>query len=197
MSGLPAASAGEAPAGTSLIDLRYVGLATRAVSFVVDAALITLVNILVGIGAALILAVLHVPSQLKTILAVIGAAAYILGSILYFVIFWCTTGQTPGARMLQIRVVSGRRRPGQAAVGGGAEHRRPAGGAATVRRVRADPVRSPASGVSGLARAHGGGGGPGTVDRRGQPGEEAGDTRGLAATTAGDATVTRVLIRFG
>ena len=49
----------------------------------VDAALITLVDILVGIGAALILAVLHVPSELKTILAVIGAAAYILGSILY------------------------------------------------------------------------------------------------------------------
>jgi RDD family len=40
------------------------------------------------------------------IVAVIGAVAFVLGSILYFVIFWCTTGQTPGARVLQIRVVS-------------------------------------------------------------------------------------------
>ena len=107
MSGLPAASAGEAPTGTAVDgDLRYVGLATRVVSFVVDAALITLVDILVGVGAALILFLLHISNELKTILAVVGAVAYITGSILYFVIFWCTTGQTPGAPMLQIRVVS-------------------------------------------------------------------------------------------
>jgi len=106
-SALPAAPTGEAPTGAAPVrDLHYVGLATRVVSFVVDAALITLVDVLVGVGAALILAVLHVPSELKTILAVIGAAAYVLGSILYFVIFWCTTGQTPGARVMQLRVVS-------------------------------------------------------------------------------------------
>lgn len=104
---LPAAPTGEAPTGTPRDqDLRYAGLATRIVSFLVDAALITVVDIIVGIGAALILAVLHIPSGLKTILAVIGAAAYVLGSILYFVIFWCTTGQTPGARVMLIRVVS-------------------------------------------------------------------------------------------
>jgi len=108
MSAPPAASAGEAPTGTAVVeDLRYVGLATRAVSFVVDAALITLVDIGVGVGVALTVLLLHIPQQLKTILAVLVAVAYIIGSILYFVIFWCTTGQTPGARMLQIRVVSG------------------------------------------------------------------------------------------
>jgi uncharacterized RDD family membrane protein YckC len=102
-----AAPAGEAPPGTSLVqEVRYVGLATRIVSFVVDAALITVVDILIGIGAALILSLLHLPSELKTILAVIGGVLYVLGSILYFVIFWCTTGQTPGARVMQIRVVS-------------------------------------------------------------------------------------------
>jgi uncharacterized RDD family membrane protein YckC len=107
MSAAPVAPGDAVPAGTELdLDPRYVGLATRIVSFVVDAALITVVDIVIGIGAALILAVLHIPSELKTILAVIGAAAYVLGSILYFVIFWCTTGQTPGARVLQIRVVS-------------------------------------------------------------------------------------------
>jgi uncharacterized RDD family membrane protein YckC len=107
MSGLPAAPAGKAPTGTTLAqDLSYVGLATRIVSFVVDAALITFVDIVVGVGAALILSLLHIPHDLRTILAVIGAALYVLGSILYFAIFWSTTGQTPGARVMQIRVVS-------------------------------------------------------------------------------------------
>jgi uncharacterized RDD family membrane protein YckC len=106
-SALPAAPTVAAPTGTRHVqDLRYVGLATRIVSFVIDAALITAVDIVIGIGAALILSLLHIPSELKTILAVVGAVAYALGSILYFVIFWCTTGQTPGARVMQIRVVS-------------------------------------------------------------------------------------------
>ena len=105
-SGLPAAPAGEAPTGTAHApDRHFVGLATRVVSFAVDAALITTVDVIVGVGAALILSVLHVPHELRTIVVVIGAAAFVLGSILYFVIFWCTTGQTPGARVLQIRVV--------------------------------------------------------------------------------------------
>jgi uncharacterized RDD family membrane protein YckC len=106
-SGLPAAPDEQAPTGTARVhDLRYAGLATRVVSFAVDAALITLVDIVVGIGAALILSLLHLPSELRTILAVIGGFAYVLGTILYFVIFWSTTGQTPGARVMQIRVVS-------------------------------------------------------------------------------------------
>jgi hypothetical protein len=53
MSGLPAASAGEPLTGTALVaDLRYAGLATRVVSFLVDAALITVVDVVVGVAAA-------------------------------------------------------------------------------------------------------------------------------------------------
>ncbi len=120
MSGLPAAPAGQAPTGAAHVEeLRYAGLATRVVSFVVDAALITVVDVIVGVGAALILSVLHIPHELRTILAVIGAAAFVLGSILYFVIFWSTTGQTPGARVMQIRVAdanAGRVKPRWAVV---------------------------------------------------------------------------------
>ena len=86
--------------------VRYVGLATRAVSFTIDAALITLVDIVVGVGAALILSLLHIPHDVRTVLAVIGAIAYVLGTIAYFVVFWSTTGQTPGARIMQIRVLT-------------------------------------------------------------------------------------------
>jgi uncharacterized RDD family membrane protein YckC len=100
------------PAVLSDIDLvagpgvRYVGLATRVVSFVVDAALINLVALIAGIGASLILSLLHLPGPLKAVLAAIGGVVYILWSVGYFVVFWSTTGQTPGARVMQIRVVT-------------------------------------------------------------------------------------------
>lgn len=86
-------------------DARYVGLATRAIATVLDAALINLVAIIVGLGAALILSLLHLPTDLKTVVAAIGGAAYIAWTIGYFVAFWSTTGQTPGNRVMQIRVV--------------------------------------------------------------------------------------------
>jgi uncharacterized RDD family membrane protein YckC len=107
MSGLPAAGVGEAPVvAVPTGPTGYAGLATRVVSFAIDAALITIVDVIIGVGAALILSLLHIPHGLRTILAVIGAAAFLLGSIAYFVIFWSTTGQTPGARLMQIRVLT-------------------------------------------------------------------------------------------
>lgn len=88
--------------------LCYVGLATRVISFVLDAALISVVAITVGVGAALIQGVLHLPSNLQTIIQLVGAAAYIVGTAAYFVGFWTATGQTPGARVMRIRVVTAR-----------------------------------------------------------------------------------------
>ncbi|MBV8947597.1 MAG: RDD family protein [Solirubrobacterales bacterium] len=95
------ASADEAEAG-----VRYVGLATRAISFAIDAAIIDLVAIVVGIGASLILSLLYLPGDIKTVLAVIGGVALIAWCVGYFVVFWSTTGQTPGARVMEIRVVT-------------------------------------------------------------------------------------------
>jgi uncharacterized RDD family membrane protein YckC len=107
MTAVPAAGAGAVPAEPAPDHpVGYAGLATRTISFVIDAALITIVDIVLGVGAALILAVLHIPHDLRIVLAAIGGAAAILGSIAYFVIFWSTTGQTPGARVMQIRVVT-------------------------------------------------------------------------------------------
>jgi uncharacterized RDD family membrane protein YckC len=106
MSDRPAAAVGEMPIDTTPDhEVRYAGLATRVISFLIDAAVITLVDVVVGAGAALIVSVLHLPHDIRTILALIGAAAAILGSIAFFVIFWSTTGQTPGARVMQIRVL--------------------------------------------------------------------------------------------
>lgn len=86
---------------------RYVGLATRAISFAVDAAVINLVAIVTALGVSLILSILHLPSSLHGLLTGLAGAAYILWSVGYFVVFWSATGQTPGARLMQIRVLTG------------------------------------------------------------------------------------------
>jgi uncharacterized RDD family membrane protein YckC len=86
---------------------RYSGLATRVIAFVIDAALIDLVALIVTAGAALIASIFHFPHELQTILKVIGAVLAVLWAIGYFVAFWSATGQTPGNRVMQIRVVTG------------------------------------------------------------------------------------------
>lgn len=120
MVSLPGSAEGAAPAVTPPeAGVPYPGLATRAISFALDAAVINLVAIVVGIGASLILSLLHLPSVLKTVLAAVGTAVYILWLVGYFVVFWSTTGQTPGARMMQIKVEtpdSGRVKPKRALV---------------------------------------------------------------------------------
>lgn len=87
-------------------EIGYVGLATRAISFALDAAVVNLVATVVGVGAALILSLLHLPHSLKAVLVAIGGGAYIVWVVGYFVTFWSTTGQTPGARLMQIRVLT-------------------------------------------------------------------------------------------
>ncbi len=91
---------------TDVPTVHYVGLATRVIAFVVDAALINLVAIIVAVGASLILSLLHLPKQLHVLWVALAGAAYVLWSIGYFVSFWSTTGQTPGSRVMQIRVVT-------------------------------------------------------------------------------------------
>lgn len=107
MSAGAAAVVGPATVGSATDEeVRYAGLATRVISFTIDAGLIALVDVIAGVGAALILGLLHIPHGLRTVLLAVGAAAFILGSIAYFVIFWSTTGQSPGARVMQIRVLT-------------------------------------------------------------------------------------------
>jgi uncharacterized RDD family membrane protein YckC len=107
MSSLPASAQLGQPAAPEPVPApRYVGLATRAISFVVDAAVINLVALVVSVGAALILSLIHLPSALKPVLGAIGGALYILWSVGYFVALWSGTGQTFGARVMQIRVLT-------------------------------------------------------------------------------------------
>ncbi len=101
---IAAAAAAHADAPVDAAQLEYEGLVTRAIAFALDAALINVVAIVVGAAVGLSLSVLSVPSEVEAVLLGIGGVVYLLWSVLYFVTFWSTTGQTPGNRLLGIRV---------------------------------------------------------------------------------------------
>ena len=84
----------------------YTGLVTRAIGFAIDVIIIDLAAVIVAAIVALALNLFNVPSKIDTALAALGAIAFVVWATSYFVTFWSTTGQTPGARMMRFRVLS-------------------------------------------------------------------------------------------
>lgn len=82
----------------------YVGLVTRAVAFVVDAAIVNGVAAIVAASAALVISVFPISHTVHTVLVAIGGFVFFVWVIAYFATFWATTGQTPGNRLMRIRV---------------------------------------------------------------------------------------------
>ena len=83
----------------------YIGLVTRLIAFALDAAVINVVAVLVGAVVALVVSILPTSEDRDKVLVAVGGVAFVLWLIGYFVAFWTTTGQTPGNRAMQIRVV--------------------------------------------------------------------------------------------
>ncbi len=86
----------------------YAGFVTRAIAFAIDVALIDLAAAFVAVVVGLGISALDVPQAVKTITIAIGGVAYIAWFVGYFATFWSTTGQSPGARVMGIRVVCAR-----------------------------------------------------------------------------------------
>jgi uncharacterized RDD family membrane protein YckC len=84
---------------------RYVGLVTRALVFGLDAALINAIALSVGALVALTFSVIKIPHEVAVIAAAVGGFVYLIWTVGYFTTFWSTTGQTPGSRLMRIRVV--------------------------------------------------------------------------------------------
>jgi uncharacterized RDD family membrane protein YckC len=82
----------------------YQGLVTRTIAFTLDAVVINLVALAVGGAVGLAASVLDLPSGVQDALIAAGGVAWLVWSSGYFVVFWATTGQTPGDRLLRIRV---------------------------------------------------------------------------------------------
>ncbi len=87
-------------------NLPYVGLATRGISWAVDALLINLVAIITGLGAELIASIFPITKNLKPLFLAIAATVYVVWAAAYFVVFWSISGQTPGSRLMQVRLVT-------------------------------------------------------------------------------------------
>ena len=82
----------------------YAGLVTRLIAFGVDAAIINLVAVAVAALVGLALSIVTMPNWLTAFAVAVGAVAYAVWAAGYFIVFWTTTGQTPGDRLMRIRV---------------------------------------------------------------------------------------------
>lgn len=82
----------------------YGGVATRALGLAIDGAIAQ--GIVFSVGAVLALVgSLVAEIQFGTTAKVLAGAAWLLFEASYFVVFWSTAGQTPGMRIMGIRVV--------------------------------------------------------------------------------------------
>jgi uncharacterized RDD family membrane protein YckC len=88
----------------------YAGLVTRTIAFALDAAIINATAALVAVTVGLGMSILHLPEGVEVAIAAILAALWIVWIISYFVFFWSSTGQTPGDRVMRIRVIDDRGR---------------------------------------------------------------------------------------
>jgi uncharacterized RDD family membrane protein YckC len=83
----------------------YAGIATRGIALAVDAAIANGIVLLIAALLALVSSLVGDlrPQWLAAALAAAGWAIAVGG---YFVMFWSTTGQTPGMRLMRLRVTT-------------------------------------------------------------------------------------------
>jgi uncharacterized RDD family membrane protein YckC len=81
----------------------YGGIATRAIALAIDAA-VTLVLFMCVVGVVALVSSLVGGLRPDWLVAVLLAAGSMLVVGMYFVLFWSAAGQTPGMRLLRIRV---------------------------------------------------------------------------------------------
>jgi uncharacterized RDD family membrane protein YckC len=91
-----------APAGAPSVP--YAGVATRGIGLAVDAALVAMI-LLTGTAVVDLVASLFWHPRPAWLVGTLIAVAWVLVEIVYFVGFWSTAGQTPGMRLMHLRVV--------------------------------------------------------------------------------------------
>jgi uncharacterized RDD family membrane protein YckC len=83
----------------------YAGFVTRTIAFAIDAVLIDVAALGVAAVVALVFSVFPVSSNVHDVFVAAGGVLFVIWTITYFVVFWTTTGQTPGNRVMRIRVL--------------------------------------------------------------------------------------------
>ena len=84
----------------------YAGIATRGVALAVDAALATMIFLTGTAVIGLVVSLVWDPRPAPVVGTVIAVAGFLV-EVAYFTGFWSTAGQTPGMRLLRLRVVAG------------------------------------------------------------------------------------------
>jgi uncharacterized RDD family membrane protein YckC len=93
------AAAGEAS------PVAYAGFAARGVALTVDAALAAMIFLTGTAVVGLVGSLVWHPHWPASLVALLLAVAGLLVNVLYFAGFWSTAGQTPGMRLMHLRVV--------------------------------------------------------------------------------------------
>jgi uncharacterized RDD family membrane protein YckC len=83
----------------------YGGFATRGVALTVDAALAAMFFLTGTAVIGLVGSLVYHPHWSSSVVAELLAVAGLLVNVLYFTGFWTTAGQTPGMRLMHLRVV--------------------------------------------------------------------------------------------
>lgn len=93
----------------------YAGVATRAIALAIDVAIAQVIVLSGGAVLALIASLVGGDMRLGTVERVLAACAWGVVVGTYFVLFWTTAGQTPGMRVMGVRLTtSDGRHPGVA-----------------------------------------------------------------------------------
>jgi uncharacterized RDD family membrane protein YckC len=93
-----------APSGE--LSVPYAGIATRGVALAFDAALVTMIFLTGTAVLGLVVSLVWNPRP-ASIVGTVIAVAGLLVEVAYFAGFWSTAGQTPGMRLMHLRVVDG------------------------------------------------------------------------------------------
>lgn len=93
-----------APSGE--LSVAYAGIATRGVALAFDAALVTMIFLTGTAVLGLVVSLVWNPRP-ASIVGTVIAVAGLLVEVAYFAGFWSTAGQTPGMRLMHLRVVDG------------------------------------------------------------------------------------------
>jgi uncharacterized RDD family membrane protein YckC len=110
--GLPIETAGPGEPAEPAVE--YSGAVTRLIAITLDALVINAIALAVAGAVLMVFSVFTVTGRNHPVAIVLGGAAYLVWAVSYFGMFWTTTGQTPGSRVMQIRVTradGGRLRP--------------------------------------------------------------------------------------
>jgi uncharacterized RDD family membrane protein YckC len=84
----------------------YGGVVTRGIALAVDAAIANLIVLVIAALLGLLASLTERELVPQWLIAAVAATAWAFTLTAYFSLFWSTTGQTPGLRMMGLRVVT-------------------------------------------------------------------------------------------